>query len=300
MDMHKNNINHIVNSFFQRVPEHQSRLFRNFIESNPKKSIEAAGKVFQYTSCGIGTQTVVLLSGAMVSSYMWFHVAQLLQKEYRLLIPELPKTGMGADEAIILINSILKLEKIDKAIIAGYSYGGAIAQYFAALHPEKVDCLVLSHTGLIWDDDKVQKIEKALRIIKWIPGFMFKLAKYIRTKGCKASEWYLFRKAFFNWSFSTIVKKDIIQMLENSKVFQQNIEQSKVEPYQWKGNTVIMGTKSDRDTFKYFDELCKHYKNCSSYVFDLPEAGHHTIFLYPKEYTQKFKELIVSKYTKSK
>jgi len=46
-----------------------------------------------------------------------------------------------------------------------------------------------------------------------------------------------------------------------------------------------LGTRSDKDAFKYFDKFIKLYPDLKSYIFE-EEGGHHMIFIFPKKYTE--------------
>ena len=61
----------------------------------------------------------------------------------------------------------------------------------------------------------------------------------------------------------------------------ENIEHKR----KWQGRTIILGTKNDKDAFKYIDSLKVQYKNSDTYVFD-EDGGHHMIFLFPEKYTE--------------
>ncbi len=277
--------------FFEHVSSEQRDFFENFLDNHLFKGIQIDGKQFEYISCGKGSKTILLLHGAMVSAHMWFYVIKRLEKDYRIIAPTLPKEGLGANQANRLINKIFEEEKVEKAIIVGYSYGGAIAQYFTQTYPEKVELLVLSHTGLMRGEESISATKKMLKVIRILPSGFLSLIQFLRLRGNVESEWREFRKAFFKWMFSTIQKKDFINLLEESNQFCQDVADSEKTRIPWDGSTVLLGTNSDKDTFKYFDVLSQLYPSSTEYVFDLP-GGHHTIFLHPVEYTSKLQELI--------
>lgn len=278
--------------YFKNVPKHQKELLRNFICSHPYKQIRIKKNTYDYISSGKGNRTLILLHGAMFNPYMWFYPITKLEKELKIIAPRFPVIGMGANESVNLIKSILDFENIKKANILGYSYGGGVAQYFAEIFPDYVEKLILSHTGILKRNEAIDKIEKMIRIIRFLPSFTINIIKWIRTKSGKESDWFKFRKAFFNFMFQSISKKIFINHFKKNLEFLNDIKHLPVGKVTWHGETIILGTNSDKDTFLYFEKLKEIYQDCEAYVFDKP-GGHHMIFLYPEEYTDILRKYLL-------
>ena len=121
--------------FFSKVPQHQYLILKQFIEEHPYKKYHNNGVEYEYIATGNGKRTVVLIHGAMFNSYMWFYIISKLKKDFCIIAPKLPVIGMGVNESVNYIKTILDTEKVSKAIIVGYSYGGGVAQYFAEVYP---------------------------------------------------------------------------------------------------------------------------------------------------------------------
>jgi 3-oxoadipate enol-lactonase len=58
------------------------------------------------------------------------------------------RTEFKFEDIIDDVNTVLEKEKIKKVIIIGFSFGGMVAQWYAHLNKEKVECLILLNTGL--------------------------------------------------------------------------------------------------------------------------------------------------------
>ena len=97
-------------------------------------------------------EPLILLHGHTDSSRTWSMTAQELAKDYHIYI--LDQRGSGDTEApdsraytgVQFANDVaafMDAVGLDKAHIVGHSMGSHIAQYLAALYPEKVDRLVL-------------------------------------------------------------------------------------------------------------------------------------------------------------
>lgn len=276
---------------FKKVPRQQYSMLKQFVEDHQYKIYQKNGRNYEYLSIGNGSRTIVFIHGAMFNPYMWFYPINKLKKYFRIIAPKLPAIGMGANDSVNYIKTILDVENVNKAIILGYSYGGGVAQYFAEVHPDYLDILVLSNTGVLRREDSIIRTQKMLRKLKILPSFAIQIIKFIRTRSGKESEWYRFRKAFFNWTFSSITKKDFVNHFKMNLTFFREIQHLPVGRVSWKGKTLILATESDKDTFQYYDKLTSIYNNNESYVFDEP-GGHHMLFLYPEKYTNILNDLL--------
>lgn len=283
-----NNLNMIrqdFNSFYKDVPEPQSRLFLDFLEEHPYSTISFQGNNFKYILSGQGKTTLVFLHGALVRPDMWFYPIIQLKEKFRIIAPLFPTQGMGVQAAADFVRSVFEKEKISKAVLIGYSYGGGVAQYFAEKYPELVDKLILSHTGLLRGEDGKQKLTKAHKILRITPFFLLKLLFKKRIAYCTDSSWNEFHQAYFKEIFSKLGKPLLLEYLANSIKTTEGLPDNLENIRKWQGKTIIFTTKDDKDAFKYLDSLKALYKNSDVYVFD-EGGGHHMIFLFPEKYAQ--------------
>lgn len=277
--------------YFKKVPQEQYLMLKKFIEKHPIKTYNKDGKPYRYLKAGKGNRTLVFVHGAMFNPYMWFYPIRILENEYTIIAPQLPKIGMGANDSVDYIKKILDIENVKKASIIGYSYGGGVAQYFAEVYPNYTDTLILSHTGVLKRDDSIIKTQKLIKKVKFLPSFFIKIIKIIRTMSGKKSKWYRFRNGLFAWMSSEITKKDFLDHFNMNMIFYNDIKHLSVGKVSWKGDTILLATESDKDTYHYFNDLKRIYTNSIYYVFK-EDGGHHMIFLYPEKYTNNLKELL--------
>ncbi|MBA2248789.1 MAG: alpha/beta hydrolase [Chitinophagaceae bacterium] len=135
-----------------------------------------------YTVNGSG-KTVVLLHGFGEDGSIWKYQADQLQKNFRVIVPDLP--GWGRSEMLNekeisievyseIIKKILDQELDtsaipaghDKVALIGHSMGGYIAMGFAEKYPENLNGLGLFHSTSF--ADTTEKIKTRLKGIEFI------------------------------------------------------------------------------------------------------------------------------------
>ncbi len=102
--------------------------------------------------------TVLLLHGiATTASLCWFTTVADLSPDYRVILMDQRWHGRGvrsdrftladcADDTAALLTAL----EIDRAVVVGYSMGGALAQVLALRHPDRIAGLVLCSTATVW------------------------------------------------------------------------------------------------------------------------------------------------------
>ena len=108
---------------------------------------------------------IILIHGFISSNLIWSHVLRpLAEAGFRAIAPDLPGYGYSdkpadaqytiAEQARAVIGFMDRLG-IAKAMIAGASYGGAVAATLALDYPERVEKLIL--VGAVTNDDAKRK-----------------------------------------------------------------------------------------------------------------------------------------------
>lgn len=113
---------------------------------------EVNGTKLSYEMAGKG-KVVVLIHGGLADSRLWDDQFKEFAKHYRIIRYDLRGFGKSAVPATPFshvedLYALLKFLKVDKASFVGVSLGGIIAIEFALTHPEMVESLVLSASGL--------------------------------------------------------------------------------------------------------------------------------------------------------
>lgn len=116
-----------------------------------KKYIDTNQEKIYYLDEGNGTEVLVLIHGNMSSSIHFKPLIELLQNEYRIIVPDM--RGFGDSTYNKPINSLQDLGEdifvlldaleIESYSLLGWSTGGAVAMSMAAKRQEQVNKLVL-------------------------------------------------------------------------------------------------------------------------------------------------------------
>ena len=144
------------------------------------KTISYQDKKISYSINGSG-RPVVLIHGFGEEANVWKYQAELMQKKFKLIIPDLP--GSGSSEMITdmsmsgqaeVIRSILQAEKIDTCIMIGHSMGGYITLAFAEKYPKQLTGFGLFHSsGYADNEEKKEAREKGIEFITRNGAFEF-------------------------------------------------------------------------------------------------------------------------------
>ena len=129
-----------------------------------KKIVDGQNTLF-YQEEGAGLP-VVLLHGFAEDSAVWNNQVEHLKAGYRLLIPDLPGSGLStgtpptveyqpsmeslAESVLILLNH----EGIDQCVLIGHSMGGYVALAFAEKYPQRLKGLGLFHSTAYPDSEE--------------------------------------------------------------------------------------------------------------------------------------------------
>lgn len=154
-----------------------------------------------------GAPVLVLNNGIIMNAATsWVHQTRALSKQYRLLQYDCRGQGQSdhpegsysmevhADDLSALLDAL----NIEKAHIAGISYGGEVAQAFALKYPDKVKSLILM--------DTVSEVGAELRIIvqSWVDAL-------------KTGDALAFFNSTVPWNFSPEFIANNTALLEDAK-----------------------------------------------------------------------------------
>ncbi|MBU0708421.1 alpha/beta hydrolase [Patescibacteria group bacterium] len=107
-----------------------------------------------YTRTGAGPN-LLFLHGWSLSGAVFSPLTEKLHDRFTVWAIDLPGFGQsdpppgpwGNEEYISFLNSFFKSKALEKAVVAGHSFGGALAAMFAHRYPAKVTKLILIDTA---------------------------------------------------------------------------------------------------------------------------------------------------------
>lgn len=98
-----------------------------------------------------GEKTILLLHGYLETLYIFNELVEELEKRYRVVAIDLPGHGLsGSDKEVNsmefcakVAHDVLKKCGVEKAVVAGHSMGGYVAQNCMKLYPETFEGIIL-------------------------------------------------------------------------------------------------------------------------------------------------------------
>lgn len=158
---------------YRDVPAAELEAFRRFRQEHPPRTAEIAGRTWSFLTGGAGDRTILLLPGAQGTGEAVWSSFGHFEKRFRCIAPSYPPVATMTELADG-IAALLDREGIECAAVIGGSYGGFLAQVFVRRHPDRVERLILSHTGPPVPS-RGQVIEKSLRWLPRLPMFVLRL-----------------------------------------------------------------------------------------------------------------------------
>ncbi len=118
---------------------------------------------------------IVLLHGFMESAEIWNGLATVLEKDFSVLMIDLPGHGRSGllgevhtmPDMAAAVSAILGYEGVDDFVLCGHSMGGYVAAELAANSGSRVKGMVLLHSHLAPDDEQAKENRsRTINIVK--------------------------------------------------------------------------------------------------------------------------------------
>jgi len=267
----------------------QEQRLRAFRASYPNKSLAVAGVQWKYRICGEGLRTLLLLPGGELVNDMGFDLAAALAPRFRILYPAYPRVE-SLDSLADGIAAILDAEKIVRMWVLGASFGGAVAQCLVRRHPDRIERLILSNTGVPMAH-LVRGRQIANAILSSIPWPVLRglLAKsIIKLLGAPAAElpfWRGYTKELFAVE---LTKADVMANLRIQLDYHRRYRFAPNDLTNWLRTTPgkIFVIESDNDIFNAERRKALRDTYPQAPVHTFHGAGHAPAFSRPAEYLE--------------
>jgi pimeloyl-ACP methyl ester carboxylesterase len=121
---------------YKDVSQEQKEQLLVFRSLHPVKRLTVHATEWEYLAGGQSEETLVLLTGGLNCSEVWFQIMTEFEKTCRVLAIRYPCVATVA-ELVEGVAAILDAEYAHQAHILGESLGGMVAQCFVRRYPER-------------------------------------------------------------------------------------------------------------------------------------------------------------------
>jgi pimeloyl-ACP methyl ester carboxylesterase len=133
-----------------------------------ERFVTAGGIAVHILDSEKGEKCIILLHGYLETMYIWSEFAELLSKQYRVIVIDIPGHGLTdyapadlsgnrintMDFCATVVKGVLEKCFVSKAIIGGHSLGGYIALACCRLYPDIFEKLILFNSHPYEDPDE--------------------------------------------------------------------------------------------------------------------------------------------------
>ena|SRR5580658_227910 len=267
----------------------QEERLRAFRASYPNKPLAVAGAEWKYRICGAGARALLMLPGGELVNDMGFDLVAALAPQFRIVYPAYPRV-QSLDDLADGIAAILDAENIARATVLGASFGGAVAQCMVRRHPDRIDRLILSNTGVpLAYLVRGRKIANAvLSSIPW-PVLRGLLAKSIlKLLGAPADELPFWRNYVKELFATQLTKADVMANLRIQYEYHLRYRFAPADLSAWieKMSGKVFVIESDNDIFNAERRKALRDTYPQAPVYTFHGAGHAPAFSRTGEYLE--------------
>lgn len=263
----------------------QLERLRAFRANYPNKSLAVAGADWKYRVGGQGAQPLLIPPGGELVNDMDFDLVAALAPRFRIVYPAYPR-ARSLDDLADGIAAILTAERIERTWVLGASFGGAVAQCMVRRHPERIERLILSNTGVpLAHLVRGRKVANTiLAAIPWpiLRGLMAR--SIVKLLGAPAGElpfWRDYTKALFGAELS---KPDVMANLRIQLDYHRCYRFTPADLATWPGKIFVIESDNDIFNAERRKALRDTYPQAPVYTFH--GAGHAPAFSRTKEYLE--------------
>jgi pimeloyl-ACP methyl ester carboxylesterase len=269
----------------QQDQQDQEERLRAFRASYPNKSLTVAGAEWKYRICGAAPRTLLMLPGGELVNDMGFDLAAALVPRFRIVYPAYPRAE-SLDELADGIAAILDAEKIPRVTVLGASFGGAVAQCMVRRHPDRIERLILSNTGV-----PLARLVRGRRVangvlasIPWVllRGLLARsMMKLMRAPAGETRFWRAYLKDLFE---TQLTKPAVMANLRIQLDYHLRYRFAPGDLAAWPGKVFVI--ESDNDIFNADRRRAMRDTYPQAPVYTFHGAGHAPAFSRTSEYLE--------------
>lgn len=158
-------------NFYQGVPQEQWELLIRFRATHLPRQLEFGGVRWKYLTGGQKGAALLLLPGAIGRGEVAFRHILELEDDYRLIVPDYPLIPT-VDRLLSGLVSLLDSEGMKSVALIGGSMGGGLAQCLVRKYPDRIDKLILSHTG-VPNPERARMSNLGMNVLRLLPTWVF-------------------------------------------------------------------------------------------------------------------------------
>ncbi|MBI4920022.1 alpha/beta hydrolase [Candidatus Azambacteria bacterium] len=224
-------------------------------------------------------KTIIFLHGWGVSSKIFGPLFYYFKNDFTVYSPDLPGFGetpikniMTLKDYADFVYKFVKDENIEKPIIIGHSFGGAVAAKFAINYPDTASLLVLVGASSIREPNlKTKLLGKAAGILKYfIPKKMRKTI--LKIFKLDASDYALIESPLLKETFKNLIKENLAAELPMIKI----------------PALIIWGEKDAETPLKEGQKIAELIPSAKFAI--IKNAGHFVFLQKPDEFTKLIRE----------
>ena len=272
----------------------------SFYKTHPIKRFKVFGKQIEYIRAGKGRKTILIIPGGGQTAQSNFALIEALEQKFRVIALTIYDIH-SVDEFCLIINALLKLEKIYKVHLYGLSIGGLLAQSYLWRNYKRVESIIISHACTPESKTYKNKIIRPLKMLGMVlPLTSNRLIQYFaKSSAGKIQGWNknmpidetmskprnkeltnYFVKEFYEKYFTKILLKSWVSIHTD---FYRNEKFTMSDLHGWSGKVLILRTDNDplMQDEGYFAKL---YPEAQVHTFY--DTGHLTFYY---QYTKMLK-----------
>jgi pimeloyl-ACP methyl ester carboxylesterase len=234
----------IVSENERPIPEMEQ--LEQFRAAHPPKRHMHKGVTWEYIDAGSRVETILLLPGLLGVAEMSFQQVAALEDTYRVIVPSYPaslKTTAGLVEGV---GALLEAEGVGRVHVLGGSYGGMMAQRLVRRYPERVDRLILSHTG-VPEQQRAGRNRRLIFMLRLLPMSWLRnmVGQAARKSLEEAAETIPFWEAYTDEILARTTKADLLARYQVAADFDATSAFKPQDLQDWPGKILILEGDND-------------------------------------------------------